>query len=59
VLRVAIGAPATTRATVERLWALLGENHDWLASDFAAQAAELEPPTEPREVDSLSPSVPG
>jgi aromatic-L-amino-acid decarboxylase len=35
VLRVAVGAPATTRATVERLWALLCENHDWLASDFA------------------------
>jgi aromatic-L-amino-acid/L-tryptophan decarboxylase len=57
VLRVAIGAPATTRATVERLWALLCENHDWLANDFAAQAAALEPPSEPREVESLSPSA--
>src|SRR3954453_18373956 len=40
VLRVAIGAPATTRAHVERVWALLCENHDWLADDFAEQAAE-------------------
>jgi aromatic-L-amino-acid/L-tryptophan decarboxylase len=53
VLRVAIGAPSTTRATVERLWALLCETHDWLATDFAAQAAALEPPAEPREVESL------
>ncbi|MGY1779476.1 aminotransferase class V-fold PLP-dependent enzyme [Geodermatophilus sp. SYSU D01036] len=40
VLRVAIGAPATTRAHVERAWALLCEGHDWLAADFAEQAAE-------------------
>ncbi|MGY2064027.1 pyridoxal-dependent decarboxylase [Blastococcus sp. SYSU DS0619] len=40
VLRVAIGSPATTRAHVERVWALLTEGHDWLAADFAAQAAE-------------------
>jgi aromatic-L-amino-acid decarboxylase len=40
VLRVAIGAPATTRAHVERVWALLRENHDWLANDFAEQAAQ-------------------
>jgi aromatic-L-amino-acid/L-tryptophan decarboxylase len=41
VLRVAVGAPATTRAHVERLWALLCENHDWLADDFAQSAAAL------------------
>jgi aromatic-L-amino-acid/L-tryptophan decarboxylase len=40
VLRVAVGAPSTTRAHVERVWALLCENHDWLATDFAEQAAE-------------------
>src|SRR5690349_18714190 len=40
VLRVAIGAPATTHADVERVWALLCEGHDWLANDFAAAAAE-------------------
>ncbi len=40
VLRVAIGAPATTRAHVERLWTLLREGHDWLANDFAEQQAE-------------------
>src|SRR3954463_9109483 len=40
VLRVAIGAPATTRVHVERLWTLLGEGHAWLANDFAAAAAE-------------------
>jgi aromatic-L-amino-acid/L-tryptophan decarboxylase len=40
VLRVAIGAPATTRDDVARVWALLCENHDWLAADFAEQAAE-------------------
>ena len=40
VLRVAIGSPATTRAHVERVWALLREGHDWLAADFAAAAAE-------------------
>ncbi|MGY1827875.1 MULTISPECIES: pyridoxal-dependent decarboxylase [unclassified Blastococcus] len=40
VLRVAIGSPATTRAHVERAWALLVEGHDWLAADFAAQAEE-------------------
>src|SRR3954447_9127921 len=42
VLRVAIGAPATTRADVERMWALLCENHDWLAADFAEIAAQRE-----------------
>ena len=42
VLRVSIGAPSTTRAHVERVWALLRENHDWLAADFAAAAAERE-----------------
>src|SRR4051812_3281679 len=40
VLRVAIGAPLTTRAHVERVWALLREGHDWLADDFAEQARE-------------------
>jgi aromatic-L-amino-acid decarboxylase len=40
VLRIAVGAPATTRAHVERVWALLCEAHDWLAADFAAAAAE-------------------
>ena len=40
VLRVAVGSPATTRAHVERVWALLREGHDWLAADFAAAAAE-------------------
>src|ERR671927_427276 len=40
VLRVAVGAPTTTRAHVERLWALLRENHDWLAADFAEIAAQ-------------------
>ncbi len=40
VLRVAIGAPATTREHVERLWTLLGEAHDWLAADFEEQARE-------------------
>ena len=40
VLRVAVGSPATTRAHVERVWALLVEGHDWLAADFAAAAAE-------------------
>src|SRR5687767_14237770 len=40
VLRVAVGAPATTRADVERVWTLLREGHDWLAADFAAAAAE-------------------
>lgn len=42
VLRVSIGAPATERRHVERLWALLGEAHDWLAADFAEAAAEAE-----------------
>ncbi|SFD83589.1 aromatic-L-amino-acid decarboxylase [Blastococcus tunisiensis] len=42
VLRVAVGAPATTPAHVERVWALLRENHDFLATDFAAAAAERE-----------------
>ncbi|MGY1666343.1 aminotransferase class V-fold PLP-dependent enzyme [Geodermatophilus sp. SYSU D00696] len=40
VLRVAVGAPTTTRAHVERAWALLCEGHDWLADDFAEAAAE-------------------
>ncbi|GAB4082814.1 aspartate aminotransferase family protein [Modestobacter muralis] len=40
VLRVAIGAPATTRGHVERLWTLLREGHDWLANDFEEQARE-------------------
>ncbi|MCW2676416.1 MAG: hypothetical protein JWR70_1456 [Modestobacter sp.] len=40
VLRVAVGTPTTTRRHVERLWALLGEAHDWLANDFAEQLAE-------------------
>jgi aromatic-L-amino-acid decarboxylase len=40
VLRVAIGAPATTREHVERVWALLCEAHDWLANDFEEQARE-------------------
>jgi aromatic-L-amino-acid/L-tryptophan decarboxylase len=40
VLRVAIGAPSTTRAHVEQVWALLCQNHDWLANDFAEQTAE-------------------
>ena len=40
VLRVAVGTPTTTRAHVERLWAVLCENHDWLAADFAEIAAQ-------------------
>jgi aromatic-L-amino-acid decarboxylase len=40
VLRVAVGAPATTREHVERVWTLLREGHDWLAADFATAAAE-------------------
>ena len=40
VLRIAIGSPATTPAHVERVWALLQENHEFLATDFAAAAAE-------------------
>jgi aromatic-L-amino-acid/L-tryptophan decarboxylase len=40
VLRVAVGAPATTPAHVERLWSLLREHHEFLATDFAAAAAE-------------------
>ena len=40
VLRVAVGAPATTREHVERVWTLLREGHEWLAADFAAVAAE-------------------
>jgi aromatic-L-amino-acid decarboxylase len=40
VLRVAVGSPTTTRAHVERVWALLREAHDWLAADFAAAAAD-------------------
>src|SRR4051795_11916621 len=34
------GAAGDTRASVERVWALLCENHDWLAADFADQAAQ-------------------
>jgi len=40
VLRVAIGAPATTAEHVARLWAVLCEAHDWLANDFAEAARE-------------------
>ncbi|NEK58520.1 aminotransferase class V-fold PLP-dependent enzyme [Geodermatophilus sabuli] len=40
VLRVAIGAPTTTRPHVQRAWALLCDGHDWLAADFAESAAE-------------------
>jgi len=40
VLRVAVGAPTTTAEHVARLWALLGEAHDWLANDFAEQARD-------------------
>src|ERR687886_103075 len=40
VLRIAIGAPATTREHVERVWTLLCEAHDWLANDFEEQAAQ-------------------
>jgi aromatic-L-amino-acid decarboxylase len=40
VLRVAVGAPATTRADVERVWVLLCEHHDWLAADFAEIAEQ-------------------
>ncbi|SNS48286.1 aromatic-L-amino-acid decarboxylase [Geodermatophilus pulveris] len=40
VLRVAVGAPTTTRAHVARAWTLLCEGHDWLAADFAESAAE-------------------
>jgi aromatic-L-amino-acid/L-tryptophan decarboxylase len=40
VLRVAVGAPTTTRAHVQRLWTLLCGAHDWLANDFEEQAAE-------------------
>jgi aromatic-L-amino-acid/L-tryptophan decarboxylase len=39
VLRLAVGAPATTKGHVERAWALLCGNHDWLAADFAEIAA--------------------
>ena len=39
VLRLAVGAPTTTKGHVERAWALLCENHDWLAADFAEIAA--------------------
>src|SRR5690606_10039003 len=42
VLRIAVGAPSTTRAHVERVWTLLREAHDWLAADFAEQAAARE-----------------
>jgi aromatic-L-amino-acid/L-tryptophan decarboxylase len=40
VLRVAVGAPATTAEHVARVWALLCEAHDWLANDFAEAARE-------------------
>jgi aromatic-L-amino-acid/L-tryptophan decarboxylase len=40
VLRIAIGSPATTPTHVEQVWALLRENHEFLATDFAAAAAE-------------------
>jgi aromatic-L-amino-acid decarboxylase len=40
VLRVAIGAPATTAEHVARVWTLLCEAHDWLANDFAEAARE-------------------
>src|SRR3954470_23473937 len=40
VLRVAIGAPATTPEHVQRAWTLLCEAHDWLANDFEEQARE-------------------
>jgi aromatic-L-amino-acid decarboxylase len=54
VLRVAIGAPATTRAHVERVWTLLREGHDWLAADFAAAAAErAAAAAEPAETDPV------
>jgi aromatic-L-amino-acid decarboxylase len=39
---VALGAPATQRRHVERLWTLLREAHDWLANDFAEAAATAE-----------------
>src|ERR1700712_1216221 len=41
-LRIAIGAPTTTRTHVERVWTLLTEGYDFLAADFAAAAAERE-----------------
>ena len=47
VLRVAIGAPATTRAHVERVWALLREGHDWLAADFAGGRRRARRPSRP------------
>jgi aromatic-L-amino-acid decarboxylase len=59
VLRAAIGAPTTTRATVERLWALLCENHDWLATDFAeaaAQQARQDEAGEPATTEDLAPT---
>jgi aromatic-L-amino-acid decarboxylase len=49
VLRIAVGAPATTRAHVERVWQLLREGHDWLAADFAERAAEDERAAEAKE----------
>jgi aromatic-L-amino-acid decarboxylase len=63
-LRVAIGAPATTRAHVERVWALLCESHDWLANDFAAAAAERaaereRAAAEPAGAPEFSPSANG
>ncbi len=54
VLRVAIGAPATERRHVERLWTLLREGHDWLAKDFAeAAAAKKAADREARETAEL------
>jgi aromatic-L-amino-acid decarboxylase len=52
VLRVAIGAPATTREHVDRLWALLCENHDWLANDFAEAAAQRAREVEERRAEA-------
>jgi aromatic-L-amino-acid decarboxylase len=40
VLRLAVGAPATTAEHVARAWALLCEAHDWLANDFEEQARD-------------------
>src|SRR5689334_7823257 len=52
VLRVAIGAPATTQEHVDRLWSLLCENHDWLANDFAEVAAQRAREEEARRAES-------
>jgi aromatic-L-amino-acid/L-tryptophan decarboxylase len=56
VLRVAIGAPSTTRAHVERAWALLCEGHDWLAADFAESAAERARAEAERRAATLTPA---